>query len=240
MATPPTLAQEDETVWTLLAQGGTRVSGSLSITASCVIVVAAATGDQSVPWASIANSGAALTWTQAQVLNVASNTWMSLWTAIGDSTRSMTVTLTASGSGGSRFCGFDTTVWTGSDGVGASNKAQTTGGPSVAVTTLAANSAMYYLSSDWNAVDGTTRTHRTVNSITPTAGNGLELVYFRDSSQYTNYGAYINDCGATGAKTVGVSAPVGQKFGIVAVEIKGTAGGGGGTVVKQLSALGVG
>jgi len=38
------------------------------------------------------------------------------------------------------------------------------------------------------------------------------------------YVAYYPDAGTAGSKTVGLSAPTGQQYSIVAVEIKGTAG----------------
>jgi hypothetical protein len=65
-----------------------------------------------------------------------------------------------------------------------------------------------------------------VNGITPTAGNALERLYFRDSVRYTAYDGYWSDAGAAGANSYGLSAPSAQDYAVIAVEVKGTAGGG--------------
>jgi hypothetical protein len=92
---------------------------------------------------------------------------------------------------------------------------------SVTLTTAAANSGLVVASSDWNAVDGTTRTRRTINSST-----GAEDVYGRDSATYTWYGQRYTDTGAAGSVTAGYSAPTGQATATIAVEVKGTAAAG--------------
>jgi hypothetical protein len=125
--------------------------------------------------------------------------------------------------GTANLFGANVLTFRGSDGVGAHVSTNgAAGGPSQVITTTQDNSAIAVITVDWNAVDGTTRTWRTVNGITPTAGNGLELSYFRDSINYAVYVAYYSDAGAAGAKTVGLSAPVGQKYTIAAIEIKGS------------------
>jgi hypothetical protein len=88
------------------------------------------------------------------------------------------------------------------------------------LTTAAANSGLCVASSDWNSIDGTTRTRRTINGST-----GTEELYGRDSAQYAWYAQDYADCGAAGSITAGYSAPTGQASAIIAVEIKGTAGG---------------
>lgn len=174
----------------------------------------------------ISNSGTAQSWTQQQVVNVASYTWITIWTAIASVGQSMTVTVTRNADpGGTDLFGCNALTFRGSDGVGASAKTNvSSGAPSLALTTVAANSAIIAINGDWNAADGTTRTWRTINSITPTAGNGLEVTYFRNAAQWTIYGAYWNDAGAAGSKTTGISAPSTMKYSIVAVEVKGAAG----------------
>ena len=119
----------------------------------------------------------------------------------------------------------DTAVWWGcevwiyrdSDGFGAVATATSAGTASVTITTTQANSAVCMGGVDWNAVDGASRTAQTVNSST-----GTEGTYFRDSTRYTVYTRRWDDVGSAASKTVGYSAPSGQKFAGVAVEIKGT------------------
>lgn len=130
---------------------------------------------------------------------------------------SLTVSCTATGTS-TLIWGFTCFVYRGSDGIGASAKTNVaSGAPSLALTTTQANSAIAVVNTDWNASDGTTRTWRTVNSEV-----GTEDAYFRDAARYTIYTGHWNDTGATGAKTVGLSAPTGQKYSIVALEIKGS------------------
>jgi hypothetical protein len=135
----------------------------------------------------------------------------------------MTVTFDRAGATGSFGGGVQN--FRGSDGVGASSSTTGSGGPSLSLTTTQANSAIVVASSDWNAVDGTTRTWRTVNSLTPTAGNGLERSYVLLGGGFAEYAAYYSDAGTAAAKTVGLSAPTGQAYSIGAVEVKGAAGG---------------
>jgi hypothetical protein len=135
-----------------------------------------------------------------------------------------TYTLSCACSAAGLWWGAATARFSGSTGIGAAESTTgASGGPSLDITTTQDNSALVVIVGDWAAVDGTTRTWRTVNGTTPTAGNGLELNYFRSAAHYTTYLAYYPDAGAAGLKTVGLSAPTGQKFTIAAVEVKGTA-----------------
>jgi hypothetical protein len=145
-------------------------------------------------------------------------------TVVSAALTSQTVSTTLTGGGLDRF-NLNVVRFSGSDGIGAvpAGEAETAStAPSLDITTTAANSAIVVFCADWNAADGASRTWRTVNSITPTSGNGYELTYFRNSSQYTVYIGYYPDAGAAGVKTVGLSAPTTMKASIVAVEVKGT------------------
>jgi hypothetical protein len=143
-------------------------------------------------------------------------------TATVDADKSMTVSSSESGIADPRF-NLNVLQFRDSDGVGASVSNNTTGTPSISITTTQDNSAVAVIIIDWNAADGASRTWLTVNSITPTSGNGGERTYFRNASFYTVYAAYWSDVGAAGAKTVGLSAPGSQQYSIIAVEVKGAA-----------------
>lgn len=145
-----------------------------------------------------------------------------IWTTT-DPTGGTNWTLSMTNSGSSIDWGFTCLVFRSSNGIGASNSARnSTGTPSVGLTTTQDNSALVVFNGDWNAANGSSRTWLTVNSITPTNGNGLETTYAYVPSRWTAYGAYYNDAGAAGSVTVGLSAPSGQQWTILAVEVLGT------------------
>jgi hypothetical protein len=119
--------------------------------------------------------------------------------------------------------GFGCVVFRGSGGIGASNVAVTTGTPTLSLTTQQSNSAIVVFNNDWAVVNGSGRVWNTVNGITPTAGNSLELKYELVSGLITVYSAYYNDAGTAGNITLGLSAPAGQTYTIVAAEVTGAA-----------------
>jgi hypothetical protein len=204
------------------ATGTSKTTGSFSVQSGDVIVCFGVgedngqTGNYNTP----TNSGTAFTWTNKFTTNGASAAKIGVWTTTATATQSMTVTLTCAT--GALDNGVGVMVFRNSAGGFGATANTTSGGsaPSLAITTLAANSMLVTVVGDWNAVDGAARTWRTVNSITPTAGNGLEVVYSFVSGHYTVYAAYYSDTGATGSKTVGLSAPTGQSSTVGAVEVK--------------------
>ncbi len=163
------------------------------------------------------------TYSQPQVVQVTDFCWVAVWTATAASDATLTISITRGGTGGDDW-GMDVLTWGGSSGFGASNKANTSGAPSLSLTTQAANSAVMCAIGDWNAGATTGKTWLTINGNTPTAANGQELVAVLTSGIYTVYVAYWTDAGAAGAKTLGMSAPTGQKYSIVGLEVKGSAG----------------
>ncbi len=167
-------------------------------------------------------TGNSLTYTLAQ--SITTNTFAGnyQWTAT-DAAGGTGWTLSVARNAGSGYFGIGALRFSGSNGFGASSSTTGTGTASLGLTTTQANSAIVVVIGDWNAADGTSRTWLTVNGTAPTAGNGYERLYFRDSSRYTVYAAYYPDAGAAGAKTVGLSAPTGEQFSITAVEVLGTA-----------------
>lgn len=168
------------------------------------------------------NTSTSANWILQQEVTTSSIPRVVLYTKVVTVTESMTVSLSATG-GSSPWFGVSVSTWRNSGGVGVTDKATGSGAPSLALVNGSDNSAIVVANGDWNAVDGASRVWRTINTIIPTAANGLEQVYFRDASHYGAYSAYWTDCGAAGSKTTGLSAPTGQAFGIVACEIKGLA-----------------
>jgi hypothetical protein len=212
----PTFVSENETVWNSSADP--RTTGSISVQAGDILVaISGAEGSDGSTTCVI--SGGSLTWTVRQEVDVNDYTHVQVATATAASTTSITVSADWEGfPGGSEWRGLNVLVFRASDGIGASASTNVaSGAPSLSITTTQENSAIVVANGDWNATDGTSRTWRTG------AGTATEVTYFRDSSHYAVYGAYHADAGTAAAKTVGLSAPSGQKYSIVAVEVKGTA-----------------
>lgn len=211
MATPPTLVAEYESAWNSSTSPKTV---SVTVSTNDVLVIYGITADNTATLGT--PSGGGLTYTQQQVVNVSSRTWLSIWTAIAGSGQTFTLSISRSG-GTSIFWGFNCLRFSGSDGVGASASTNaSSGAPTLNITTNSANSAIVVANGDWNAVDGTSRTWRT------NAGTFTEQTYFRDSSQYTVYGGFHGDSGAVSTYAVGLSAPSGQAYTIGAVQVKGS------------------
>jgi hypothetical protein len=168
-------------------------------------------------------SGNGLTYTLARSATTPFTTAAYAWTAVdavGGS--SWTLTVTRSAGSGTRF-GVVVFRFANGNGFDASNVGSnaTNSAPSVSLTTAAANSAVAWANGDWTASDGTSRTWRTVNGITPTAGNGDETVYFRNAAVYTVYAGYWPDAGAAAANSYGLSAPSAQAWSGITVGVKG-------------------
>jgi hypothetical protein len=215
----PTFVSETQTVFNTATTPKTTANISVNngdVLIACGIIE----GQASSTSDSINVTGGSLTWTKNQWVKVANNTYVLVASTTATSTTTITVTFTHVGNT-SLWFGGDAFVFRDSNGIGASNKTNSTGAPSMSLTTTQTNSAIVYVSGDWSAQDGTSRTWNTINSITPTAGNGLERLYFRDAAHYTAYIAYWSDVGGTGAKTLGLSAPGSQTYSIAAIEVKG-------------------
>lgn len=136
------------------------------------------------------------------------------WTYIAPAAETITVSFSTSYD----YFGCNVIRFSGSNGVGDSNIATgASGNPSVSLTTTQDNSAIVVICTDWNANSGT-QTFTSNFSGTPAALTD----YPGDASHYGVAIAYFPDAGAAGSKTVGMSAPTGQKWTIIAIEVKGT------------------
>src|SRR3972149_1302960 len=185
-----------------------QVTG-VSVAVGDVIVVMAATEDTPTTINSVSDS--VNTYTSRQNNTTSGNCAARCWTAVASTATTLTVQVNWSSN--SSFVGFAVMVW-GNAAYGTSAaETNTTEAPSLSITTTKANSIMWYIQADWNAVDGASRTWRTVNV------SATDRAYFRDAAHYGIYVATWSDTGATGAKTPGLSAPSGQKTSSIAVEI---------------------
>jgi hypothetical protein len=211
----PTFVSDTETAWNTTTSP--KTTSTISVNSGDILVACMVAANE-LPTTTV--SGGSLSWTTEEEVNVAAYTRLLGSRAVASANLTVSFTRTA---GTAALFGGNVLCFRSSDGVGASEKGNASGAaPTLNITTTQDNSAIVCFVGDWNAVDGASRTWRTVNSITPTAGNGYELSYFRDAAEYTLYVAYYPDAGTAGAKTVGLSAPSGQKYSIVAIEVKGT------------------
>jgi hypothetical protein len=208
-----------------------KATASISVTAGDILVAKAAmesgwnTGSAADVNITVSDS-AGNTWTRKQELAhtgaSADDTvsYVTAWTAVAAATGSTTVTFAQAGATNTaKHFGGEVDVWRGSNGVGATNVANNgtgSGAPSVSITTTQDNSALSGIVADWNATTGT-------DTWTTTAGTPINRSDFSDGASYGVHTATYADVGATGSKTVGMSAPATQRYGIIVVEIKGAA-----------------
>lgn len=213
MATPPTLVASIQTAWDTAAT--TRTSAALTTVVGDLLVVTALNENATATFGTPTATG--VTFTSQQTAGVANTDGRAQqWTGVVGTAGAPTVTATNSVS--ERF-GFMVHQFRAHGGVGAKNVSvnQT----SLALTGLGDNSALVCGAVDFTAMDGTTRTRRTVNGAT-----GTEVSYFRNSAVYTIYGWHHTDSGVGTTATVGMSAPsTGVRMTTTAVEVLGTGGG---------------
>jgi len=212
----PTFIQEAETAW----NNDTTPKGSGNFTTSTGDVVVACVVSENATISNLDCVGTNVSLSLAQEVDIVDYCELIVKAGVVSSGGTTSVSFTNTGS--TSLFGGNALTFSNSDGIGASAKANVDGSaPSLNITTTQANSAIVMAVGDWNAVDGASPTWRQVNSSDPTS-----VTYFRDAAHYTVYIAYYADAGAVGTKTVGMSAPGGQRYSIIALEIKGTAGGG--------------
>lgn len=217
MATPPTLVSYGASVFNTSTAPKT-VSVTVQNGDLLVVISLEEAADSPV---TTAPTGGSLTYSQlAQLGTTSAHARAIAWSANATSNTTFSVSAVAPSSHTAGWWGVCVWVWRNHNGTG------TIGAPTVnstsnlvTMTTASDNSALSVASCDYLAVDGTTRTRRTVNGST-----GTEESYFRDSAHYTVYAQDYADCGTAGSITAGYSAPTGQTSAIIAVEVKGTAG----------------
>lgn len=148
----------------------------------------------------------------------ASHCWVGIWTAVAATASSMSVTVTPTGSG--NWHSIVVEQWTSAAlaGTPATNGTKTgTGAPSSSITTTTANSAVSWLNGDWAANSPAGRVYNS-GSATPVE-DGLHDK--SGTSSYVAYYAWQNAASAT-SQTVGLTAPGGQTWSLLAVEILDT------------------
>lgn len=170
-------------------------------------------------------TGNSLTYTLEESSEVAAHCPTYLWSAV-DAAGGTGWTLSVTAPPAGTPWGFTVLRFADADGFGASNNNAGSGTSTLNITTVRDNSAIVVIVADWVPVDGVDRVWLPVEGLAPDVINEYERVYMFDSGDYTIYVAYYPDAGTAGLKTVGLSAPLGQEYAILALEIKGIVGSG--------------
>ena len=216
VATAPTFVQNVSVPW-----GDTstpKTTSNFNVTAGDIIIAYAVSEDINYPITSPPVGTLSITWTLNQSYAVSGYTPVNIWSGVVGSTQNNVNVQFAAGAFGDWGAGVFT--FRNSDGVGISNKSQaSSGNPSLILTGVGTNSSIVMIDGDWNAIVGT-RTY-----VTSQAGSFSEKDDYAGGINYGVHGGYYPDAGATGSKTVGMSAPTGQTWSLLAIEVKGTAGG---------------
>jgi len=192
-----------------------KVVTGVSVLAGDLLVVLPVSEDYTAAKVADVSSGSEV-WAIQEAVEIAGNSTAYGFTATAVATATLSITVSLVDQSPSAW-GFGVFVFRGHGGVGATNSDTGDGAPLLSLTTLGDSSAVAVASADWNSVDGSTRTWR--------AGiTGKD--YFRDAAAYAAYMGLAADTLSAGIKTEGLTAPTGQHYSIVAIEVLGSGGGG--------------
>jgi hypothetical protein len=213
----PVLISESESDW-----DGNVASKSVNVTANAgdLIVVAAMAPDSTVTLSN-PTGGTGLTYVPHQNVTASSFGRACIWSAQVPSTQGpFSVQINRSGS--SFMWGMNCLRIGNTAGAGASAGITNTSTPTLDLVTGQDSSGIVVVNVDWQPVDGASRAWRV-----PAGGSGItngsvnEPSYFYEPSNYTIYIGWHTTAGARGTKTVGLSAPGGQRYAIAALEVLG-------------------
>lgn len=189
----------------VLSLGNVPAGALLVLTTACN---ASTNGDFTV------SSSPSLTWTK-QVDASGVNTGIAeIWTAPFADGGLITVTATRHSGDRTAAVLYALTNAEGTLG-GASNTETFGSAPSATVVTTRENSIIFGVTSDWNGVDGSSRTLR---------DGATETFYYRPDGGITSY-IYYKQCTTEASHTLGVSSPTGQIAATAILEIRSSESG---------------
>lgn len=198
-----------------VSTGSSKQITGIGLQAGDVIVIAATTYDNAGAdvFTSAPTGGSGLSWTTRQTVAVSGRCSLKIWTAEVGSTQTASITVSTTASG--HVWSWTADVWRAHDGVGVSTSGETASGtPQFTLGSVAASSAVFQVNADWNATSGT----RT--PVTSSAGSFTEDTYHSGTS-YVRYNGRYPNAGVAGSKSIGWSAPTGQRPTWGAIEIRG-------------------
>lgn len=213
---PPNFVEHVETaVWDGNALNtNIPVNSVLGQAGDLILACCMANSGSGINFVTPTNSGTALTWTLLDSNTTASTCAFSIWSAVLDTTRSITVNFKCTNY--SHWGGY-LNLWRNHNGTGATSKV--TGDFSspytTNITTTAINSAIDITQGDFAGNKG--------NFVPVTAGvsSYVEKLRIQGLTTYSVYNGYYDAVGVIGTKTVGSSAPASGDMTIFAVEVKG-------------------
>ena len=206
------IAKYEVSSWTTAS---TPKTASVTTAVGDFLVCLAVTRDAGTTLSSI-TGGTGLSWTLQTYDEISSTCAVYILTATATTAETFTATGNAVSGGTLGQWGFSVLRFSGVSSIGAKTVAQSTGAPTLAVSTTSANSTLVVVNGDWNAVDGTSRAYLT------NFGTFTEQTYMRQSLGYTVYTGFYANTGALATSNAGLSAPSGQKYTIAAVELIGS------------------
>lgn len=222
MPTAPTLVQSAYTQ----SSGVTIVSPTVSWQTGDVVVVlygnaGAANDNNRTP----TNTGSGLSWTVQKTVSAASCCGGQVSTAVATASSSGTITCGTTGTNQAQI--VYVYVFRGSAGVGNSASTATPGTTkTLSLTPTAADSSIAWGVFDWNADSVQTITPTATSHSSSSPGPQATPQSILVSGQFTMYLAELDDQTSAGAVSYGIGGSNSGPFTIVALEVKGAAGGG--------------
>lgn len=205
-----------------------ETTASVSWLAGDLILVFGLVSNNSTTQTLAVPTATGLTFTQAAAVNTAddnNDTRIYLWTATAAGDGSSAVTSVTGSIDAGLKSGIAVLVYRGSDGIGTPVTLDGSTAKTISVTRAQANSHVAVAMGDWNQVGDDTVT------ATPT---GTVRHASAESGQADFFVVTYPDQGATGTTAYGIASHTGTvDMSGIAVEIKGTAGGGGGNVTTK-------
>lgn len=207
----PTFVSEYESTW-----GVATTPRLVSVTTAVGDVLVFCGMTESNDVLTTPTGGTSLSWTLKESINQSGYGSVYLWYATATTAETFNISCTNSGVG-TNFWGYNVFRFSGSNGIGSSAQGNVaTSTAQISITTTQINSSVVVFNVDFLAIDGASRTW-----VTASIGTFTEQTYSFNTSHYTVYGGRHLDAGSIATYTVGLSAPTGQTYSMVAIEVKG-------------------
>lgn len=157
-------------------------------------------------------AGGGLTYVERESIMLNDYCSSKVWTAVADADGTLDIDVTYEFSLVWKW-GFAVQVWRNHGGVGSTGQAHGLDStPELTMFAVAENSGIYYGNQDWDHVAGA-RAYRTGDA------GAFEEDFWESTATFTVNLGHHSDVGAAGNKTVGQTAPAGQKWAVIAVEV---------------------
>jgi len=220
----PKLVQEAETPWNTDATP--KDTASFEVRAGDVLVAFAVGADPTgfVLSAPTTFSGSTSAWApiQSSPSAPASNCVVGIWWATASVDGAVVVRFARTGASPQLF-GGNVFTFRGSGGVLGSNRTNASGAPTLGIVPIFDTSAIVVICGDWSAVAGAETWRDRSNTVGGIEVPATPVSYLNgDGATYAVHGAVYEDAGVWRVnKVVGLTAPAGQTYNIMAVEVLG-------------------